>query len=417
MTQTSSWIRHIRTWHIGGVLLFIAVSGLSVYAFWPSIADTPEDETARPDAERTFSRARVDVLVLKPSDFVIRAEATGHLTPWREAEISSEATGIVVARPHEEGTFVRAGELLLSLEDREQAIAVRQAETEVLQAQVDYAGRLAAGGNISNDTSLVALARVDLERATNGYNSDIITESELRVIRRKFEAAVLRSGVRRDEVEAVVTGLTQAEQRLDRARLLASRMQVKAPIRGRIAELKTEVGQRVTIGQVVMSLLDDSRMKVDVNVLESDLLGLATGATARVRIPALADSVIEGRIFSINPMVDPATGTGRVTVSINNPLGELISGLFAYIELEADRISERLIVPAEAVLVRQGRDLVFVVEDGRAQWTYVTVGRRSGDHVEIIEHLAAGDSVAVAGHHALSHDARVQVGSVVEASN
>jgi len=101
-------------------------------------------------------------------------------------------------------------------------------------------------------------------------------------------------------------------------------------------------------------------------------------------------------------------------VAIDNRDRAFIAGVFAYVDLETDQLPDRLVVPTESVLVRQGRDLVFVVEGGRAQWTYVTTGRRSGDFVEIIEPLAPGDSVAVSGHHSLSHDARIAVGNVVE---
>jgi len=133
-----------------------------------------------------------------------------------------------------------------------------------------------------------------------------------------------------------------------------------------------------------------------------------------VRIPAINDTLVTGRIHSINPIVDPATGTAKVTVAIDNRRREFLAGVFAYVDLETGRLPERLVIPAEAVLVRQGRDLVFVVDGGRAKWTYVTVGRRSGDFVEVLEPLAAGDSVAVTGHHSLSHDARVSVNEVME---
>ncbi len=402
---------------MAGVVLFLAISGLSAYAFWPTITGSVGDEVDRPATERTTSQARVNVIVLAPRDFVIRAEATGHLSPWSIAEVSSQATGIVVRRLYEEGASVSQDDLLLQLEDHEQAIAVREAETDLLGAQIEYAGRTAGNLDVVHDTSEVAQARDSFERVESAHKRGLLTDAELQIERRKYDAAVLRSGFFRDEVEAVVTGLVQAEQRLDRARLFASRMQVRAPITGRVADLQTEVGERVTTGQPILSILDDSRMKVEVNVLESDLLGLRGGATARVRIPALQDSVVQGRIFAINPAVDPTTGTGRVTVSIDNRNRQLLAGLFAYVELESQRFSNRLVVPADAVLVRQGRDLVFVVKNGRAQWTYVTVGDRSGDFVEIVEPLAAGDSVAVNGHHALSHDARVEVGSVLEIEN
>jgi len=86
--------------------------------------------------------------------------------------------------------------------------------------------------------------------------------------------------------------------------------------------------------------------------------------------------------------------------------------MFAYVALETRTLPDRLVVPAEAVLVRQGRDLVFVIRNGRAQWTYVTTGPRSGDHVVLLDGVAPGDTVAVGGHHALAHDAPVEVTAV-----
>jgi HlyD family secretion protein len=107
-------------------------------------------------------------------------------------------------------------------------------------------------------------------------------------------------------------------------------------------------------------------------------------------------------------------GTGRVTVAIPNPSGRLVAGLYATVRLETARLADRLVVPADAVLVRQGRDLVFVVEAGRAQWTYVEVGARSGDVVEITDGISPGDTIAVDGHFALAHDAPVEVTAVQE---
>jgi HlyD family secretion protein len=141
------------------------------------------------------------------------------------------------------------------------------------------------------------------------------------------------------------------------------------------------------------------------------------GATARVHVPALGQpddstAVIAGTVWAINPQVSPESGTGRVTVSVPNPNRRLVSGLFANVQLETERLQNRLVVPDEAVLVRQGRDLVFVVEDGTAQWSYVDIGARSGDYVEITKGAQPGDTVAVDGHFALAHDAPVEVDEV-----
>ena len=77
--------------------------------------------------------------------------------------------------------------------------------------------------------------------------------------------------------------------------------------------------------------------------------------------------------------------------------------------LEAGRMPMRLAVPTDAVLVRQGRDLVFRIEEDIAKWIYVTTGPASGNHVEIVEGLQPGDIVAVAGHYSLAHDTLVEI--------
>ncbi len=172
---------------------------------------------------------------------------------------------------------------------------------------------------------------------------------------------------------------------------------------------RVEPGQQIAAGQALLTLLEDERLEVDVDVLEADVVRLHPGAPARVRVPALDDLVLEGTVHTINPLVDPETGTGRVTVILPNPRGRLMPGLFAYVELETGRLANRLQVPVAAVLERQDRQLVFRIEDGRALWTYVTTGARSGDWVEITDGLAEGDRVAVKDHFALAHEAPVKV--------
>jgi len=160
-------------------------------------------------------------------------------------------------------------------------------------------------------------------------------------------------------------------------------------------------------------------MKVEVDVLASDVVRVQEGATAQVHVPALgpetdSTALFEGTVWAVNPRVSPESGTGRVTVTVPNSGGRLVSGLHANVWLETRRLSDRLVVPEDAVLVRQGRDLVFVIEESRAQWTYVNLGARSGDFVAITDGVAPGDTVAVDGHFALAYDAPVDVEAVRE---
>jgi RND family efflux transporter MFP subunit len=400
----------LRSYHVSAGVFVVAVAALLVYAFYPTLTGAAgEDE--RPAVERSAtSAARVETVNVAPRDFLIHAEATGYLAPWRVTEVSAEASGRVVERRVEEGRFVQVGSVLVRLDDRDRTIEVQEAEAELLSARAVYAVNTSRGiEGTAVDTAAVAASRARLLEAEAAFARGDVDRQAVVEARRRFEAQLVLSGQERSAVQAVTAGLAQAEQRLERARLALSRMAVQSPFAGRIADLQVETGQHVSPGQPLLTLIDDSRMKVEVDVLESDLVRVREGGAAVVRVPSMGNVAFRGTIFAINPRIDNRSGTGRVTVAVSNPQGRLISGIFAYVELETDRLADRLVVPADAVLVRQGRDLVFRVNNGRAEWVYVEVGRRSGNEVEIVDGLKPGDEIAIAGHHALAHDAPVAV--------
>lgn len=357
-----------RPWHIASVVLLVAFATLGVYAFWPAGVQEGTNQIHEPLLP--IEAAEIEVIVVRPVDFALRASATGHLAPWREAAVSAEVGGRVTARLVDEGAYVGAGATLLRLDDRHYQLSLAESEAALLKAQAEFAAQLVGDPTDDDD-------RTAVRRAT--------------------------------------TGMSQAENAVERAKLNVQHTLVQAPFAGRVADVKAEFGQRVVAGETLLRILDASRMKVEVGVVSSDMVKMRVGASARVEVPSLNDALFEGVIHSINPVVGRTTGTGRVTVAVSNAGGELVAGLFAYVALETDRLPQRLVVPDVAMLVRQGRDLVFTVKGGRAQWTYVTVGARSGGQTEILEGLNAGDHVAVANHFALAHGAPVSV-TVVDGS-
>ena len=410
----------IRPWQVVGVVLALAIVGLVLYAVWPYITGENTEEEREVPEEPEAARAPVEVMVIERVEFPLRAEATGHLAPWRKAEISAETSGLILERPIEEGQRVSAGEVLLRLDDRQQRIALAEANAALLQARSDYAVKLSDTGELSEaDTTALAESRKQLWAAEAAYEAGNITESELADVRRRFDALDVLAGNRREAVLAVTTNLTQSEQQVERARLELERTRVVAPFSGRVADLQVEEGQHVGTGTKLLTLLDDNRMKVAVDVLEADLVTINTGATVNVVVPSYSDEVFRGRVHAVNPAVNQDTGSGRVTVALQNPGGRLVSGLYADVALEKQRLQDRMVVPADAVIVRQGRDVVFLVKNGRSYWMYVNIGERSGNFAEIVggdppSVVEPGDSIVVLGNYALAHDVPVQTTAVLE---
>ena len=124
------------------------------------------------------------------------------------------------------------------------------------------------------------------------------------------------------------------------------------------------------------------------------------------------------------PIIDSITRAGKAYVRLQGN-DVLRPGMYADVKLEAQRLTHRRLVPSQAIIQRDNRDLLFVVKNGRAQWTYVVPGRSNGVYTEILADTSgqnvgtipvkAGDVVIVQGQLTLPHDAPVRVVSKREA--
>ena len=124
---------------------------------------------------------------------------------------------------------------------------------------------------------------------------------------------------------------------------------------------------------------------------------------------AYPDTVYTGTVNMIRSMVDPETGTCEVSILIDNPRFRLKPGMFANARIGALVYSNRLVVKTEAILNRDERDVVFVVENGLAKWRYIMSGKKNEFYTEILDGVQEGDSVIVSGHYNLAHGTPVTV--------
>jgi membrane fusion protein, multidrug efflux system len=306
-------------------------------------------------------------------DLVLSVTAAGQAEAWRRTRLTAEVGGRVARLPVRESDRVASGALVVSLDPVDYQLAVEEAEARKARVEADYRERTLF---------------------------DATLEPELRLERER--AARIRSG------------LDEAELSLRKARLDLERTIVRTPFGGRIASLHVVPGQLVRAGDELMTLVDLDPIRVEVQVLEGELAHVAPGARAQVRFSAFPEQVFAGRVATINPLVEEQTRTARVTVLVPNPEGRILPGMYARVELEAQRIPDRILVPRSAILERDRRAMLFVHENGRAKWRYVTTGMENEHYVEIREHpdtdmVRPGEVVLTAGHFTLTHDATVRL--------
>ena len=312
----------------------------------------------------------------------ITVSAAGQAEAFRRTSLQSQVDGIIDAIPVQENRGVSAGALLLQVDTTEYALALARARADFVSAEARYEEMI--------------------------FFDDEITDPAVRAERARLSRA--RSG------------LAQAEVSLQEATLNLAQTSVRAPFPGRIADLRVVEAQQVGPGTELMTIVDLDPIKVEVQVLEAEIGYLTEGRRASVTFAAFPGEVFTGRVSTINPVVDPEYRTGRVTLLLSNPQGRIKPGMYARVSLEAQFFPDRILVPRTAILEKDRRDMLFVFEDGRAKWRYVTRGLESDDMVEIIPNeetsmVEPGEIVLVDNHYYIIHDAPVTLVESVSASN
>ena len=317
---------------------------------------------------------------VRQGDLVLSVVTTGQIRSEAMSLLKSETQGTIIAVLVRPGDRVRKGQPLIQVDPRPLDLAVQDAAAKLEEA------RLKLLDNTMPD-SIVTGRAVTGERLKN---------------------AEIRSGI-----EGARVALEQRKYERERAT-------ITAPFSGVMDDIKVAVGERLTTGQEIGRVVDLEHLRIEAAVLEHDLPLIRVGGQARVTAAAAPDRAVVGTIAAILPIVDSTTRAGRAIIRAGGG-GVLRPGMYADVQLEAARLPNRIIVPASAVIQRDGRPLVFVVKEGRAQWVYIFPGRSNGTETEVLPDsasgqipLQAGDVVLIEGHLTLTHDAPVRVTAKAE---
>jgi RND family efflux transporter MFP subunit len=379
-------------------------------------AGAPIDVTAQPVIERSITRT---------------LRVTGSLTADEQAEVSAETSGRIIKTPVERGSHVGQGALLVQ-------IAADQTAAQVEEAQAN-ADRIRAGlalgendaldvervPNVANAKAELTLAEADFARFRSLLDQRIVSQAEFDQQRTRVEAARQRYEAQRNTAQQDFRSLGAARARVTMARKSLGDTTVRAPFAGVVVERKVSVGDYVSPGTQVATVVRINPLRVLLTVPEQSVGLVKVGQPVSLQVDTYPNRAFTGTVRFVSPSLRADQRALTVEALVPNPSGELKPGFFATAHIEQSEKAQALLIDRRAIREVGKTSRVFVLNGDTVQERIVTLGqpfsstnsdttgtaagRKAADQlVEVVSGLSAGDRVAIGGT-ALTDGAKVNV--------
>lgn len=342
-------------------------------------------------------------------------QVTGTLIADEQAEVSAETPGRVVATPVERGTRVEAGAVLIQL-------ATEQAAAQLAEAEAN-AGQIAAGLGLDGDGALdpervpeVANARAEWRLAEAEYDrfrllreQNVVSASEYDQRKTKVEATRQRYETERNVARQRYQAYEASKARVRLARKALADTTVRAPFAGIVGERLVSVGDFVTTGHKVATVVRNTPLRVALTVPEQAVALVRDGQTVGLRVDAYPGRRFEGTVRYVSPALRADQRSLVVEATVPNADGALMPGLFATADIEQAVVETALMIDARLVRDVGATRRVFVIAGDRAEERIIRTGQALGELVEVVAGLGADDRLADARGAALADGTRVRV--------
>ena len=336
------------------------------------ISGCSDDSTSKKLSKKAEPKPIV-VELSKPivADATAFYETTSTLEPSADIQINARASGVVKRIQCEEGDDVRKGDILLVLEDDDQRLRLKQAQQSLDSSKREY-------DRLNKMRTAGAVSAKDWESASNEY--------------------------------------LKAKTEVELAELTLSYTQIAAPFDGRIVSREIDAGDFVASGALVFRMMSIKPLLVKVHVPANRIGKVAKGQSIQLGIDSLSQP-LNGKIDLVSPIVDPKTGTIKVTVKLEDYPRGVRPGDFVAVKMITDTKVNATLVPSITLIEERGLYHLFVVDGDKAIRKKVQVGYILDDKTEIISGLEPTEKIVIKGQRSLNDGDSVTVfGSVTDSS-
>lgn len=367
------------------VLSYVLVLGLTL----TSAGCSPQAAATVAEEE---SYVPVGIQSAATKTLVESAVFSGKVTSDQEVSIIPKMPGEVSSIGVKVGDQVKAGQVLFAMDTSDLQSSVDSASIGVRSAEINY--------EMTKESANTAKANLERQKAL--FEAGAISKVQM-------EGAESQASAAENSLALVEVQLQQAKNGLAQAQKAINDMAVTAPVAGTVSAVNVVVGQMASQAMAAVTITQLDAVYVSLSVPENIVNTLKVGQVSTIIINSAGEKELKGTLTSLAPAANPQTNLYPVKVTIDNPANLVKPGMFAKVEIPIETKENVLAVQSEAVVLKNGESVVFVVEEERAVAKKVTPGLDTGAEVEILDGLQAGEQVIIKGQTLVEHGSKVKV--------
>ena len=317
----------------------------------------------------------------------------GNIQAITEAPILARASGYIKQRYADIGDRVKQGQLLAEIDSPELGQQVAQARANVQQLTL---AADSAQASLEQGRANEQLNKVTAERYTALVERGAVSRQDADNFRLQYDAQRANVAALDKAYQAAKGSIAGSNANLNRLLEVQSYTNVKAPFDGIVTVRNVDIGALVNEANTLLyRIAQIDRLRIYVNVAQSDSNIIRQGMSATIRIPDMARD-FKGVVSRTSSSLDPNTRTMLVEVQVPNPDGLLLPGMYAQVNFETPRISPPLVIKGDALVIRtEGPRVAVITPQQTIHFQEVTLGRDLGDAIEILGGLQAGQQIVV----------------------
>lgn len=345
----------------------LSLSILVILSLWA--CNQPEEESPSIDLA-----APVSVIDVETSSLSRHTIATGNAMAEKEMEVTSQIAGKYkiknhpsYKRPFKLGDRVKAGQAFVEIEDKEYVNGI----------------------GLESKKMNLDLAQQEYEKQKSVFDKGGVTLRELR----------------NAELQ-----LTQAKNDLENAEIRLEKMKIDIPISGVIVKFPHYTpNSQIQQGSSLATIMDYSRMYVDVSLPENTMAEIKTGQKVQITNYSLPNDTLIGTVTELSPAIDVNTRTYLGKVRFSNPKLLIRPGMFVKTLIKVNQKDDIIIIPKEVIISDQRGKRVFVVKENTAFERLIETGIENEDQIEVVSGLEVGERLVIKGFETLRNKSKVKV--------